>query len=56
MSEIISSIIDNELKGKDFDVSLNELAKNSNALSKSKTQTNLILPLKMTKSTKKFSI
>jgi hypothetical protein len=37
MSEIISAIIDNELKGKDFDVSLNELAKNSNALSKYRT-------------------
>jgi len=29
MSERVSSIFDNELKGKDLDISLNELAKKS---------------------------
>jgi len=37
MSENISSIIDNELKGKDLDHGLNELAKNSSALSSYRT-------------------
>ncbi len=37
MSENISSIIDNELKGKDLDYGLNELAKNSSALSNYRT-------------------
>jgi len=37
MSERVSSIFDNELKGKDLDISLNELAKNPSALSKYKT-------------------
>src|SRR5210317_1842457 len=37
MSENISSIIDNELKGKDLDHGLNELAKNSSALSSFRT-------------------
>ncbi len=37
MSENISSIIDNELKGKDLDYGLNELAKNSSALSSYRT-------------------
>jgi hypothetical protein len=37
MSENISSIIDNELKGKDLDHGLNELSKNSSALSSYRT-------------------
>ena len=37
MSERVSSIFDNELKGKDLDISLNELAKNPSVLSKYKT-------------------
>jgi DNA-binding PucR family transcriptional regulator len=37
MSENISSIIDNELKGKDLDHGLNELAKDSSALSNFRT-------------------
>ncbi|MEK9686316.1 MAG: sigma-E factor negative regulatory protein, partial [Methylophilaceae bacterium] len=37
MSENISSIIDNELKGKDLDHGLHELSKNSSALSSYRT-------------------
>ena len=37
MSENISSIIDNELKGKDLDHGLNELSKNSSAVSSYRT-------------------
>ena len=37
MSENISSIIDNELKGKDLDHGLNELSKNSSAMSSYRT-------------------